>query len=165
MSDRSFDVLVVGSGAAGLTAAHNLATRLKVGVIAKGGLHEGATGWAQGGIAAVLEEGDSFEAHVRDTMIAGAGLNNLSVVEHFSGGTDTTFSGSRRNGALSDVPPSVDSAYRRAAPTFAPSHLSRKLMNRSPVGSSATVPSMSWTRPVVSCSSNPVRQVAPWSSL
>ena len=82
MSARSFDVLVVGSGAAGLTAALHLATSLKVGVIAKGRLSDGATGWAQGGIAAVLEEGDSFEAHVRDTMIAGAGLNNLAVVEH-----------------------------------------------------------------------------------
>ena len=82
MTARAFDVLVVGSGAAGLTAALHLATRLKVGVIAKGKLSDGATGWAQGGIAAVLEEGDSFEAHVRDTMIAGAGLNNLSVVEH-----------------------------------------------------------------------------------
>ena len=79
---KSFDVLIVGSGAAGLTAALNLAPTLKVGVIAKGKLSEGATGWAQGGIAAVLEEGDSFEAHVRDTMIAGAGLNNLATVEH-----------------------------------------------------------------------------------
>ncbi|MFL6724821.1 MAG: L-aspartate oxidase [Sphingomicrobium sp.] len=78
-------MLVVGSGAAGLTAAINLAPTLKVGVIAKGQLNEGATGWAQGGIAAVLEEGDSFEAHVRDTMIAGAGLNNLAVVEHVVG--------------------------------------------------------------------------------
>ena len=82
---RQFDVLVVGSGAAGLTAALNLAPTLKVGVIAKGQLNEGATGWAQGGIAAVLEEGDSFEAHVRDTMIAGAGLNNLATVEHVVG--------------------------------------------------------------------------------
>ncbi len=51
-------------------------------MIAKGALGEGATGWAQGGIAAVLEEGDSFEAHINDTMIAGAGLNNRKVVEH-----------------------------------------------------------------------------------
>ena len=65
-------VLIVGSGAAGLTAALNLAATHKVAVIAKGALGEGATGWAQGGIAAVLEEGDSFEAHVRDTMTAGA---------------------------------------------------------------------------------------------
>ena len=76
------DVLVVGSGAAGLTAALNLAEDRKVAVIAKGALGEGATGWAQGGIAAVLEEGDSFEAHINDTMIAGAGLNDRGVVEH-----------------------------------------------------------------------------------
>jgi L-aspartate oxidase len=76
------DVLIVGSGAAGLTAALNLAETHKVAVIAKGALSEGATSWAQGGIAAVLEEGDSFEAHVNDTMIAGAGLNALKVVEH-----------------------------------------------------------------------------------
>jgi L-aspartate oxidase len=54
-------------------------------VIAKGGVSEGATGWAQGGIAAVLEEGDSFEAHVDDTMVAGAGLNDRAVVEHVVG--------------------------------------------------------------------------------
>ena len=82
MTARAFDVLVIGSGAAGLTAALNLAPTTKVGVIAKGRLDEGATGWAQGGVAAVLEEGDSFDAHVNDTMIAGAGLNKLSVVEH-----------------------------------------------------------------------------------
>ncbi|WP_395621905.1 L-aspartate oxidase [Sphingomonas daechungensis] len=76
------DVIVVGSGAAGLTAALNLAETRKVAVIAKGALGEGATGWAQGGIAAVLEEGDSFEAHINDTMIAGAGLNDRQVVEH-----------------------------------------------------------------------------------
>src|SRR3569832_938807 len=79
---RTADVLIVGSGAAGLTAALNLAETHKVAVIAKGGLAEGATSWAQGGIAAVLEEGDSFDAHVNDTMIAGAGLNDPKVVEH-----------------------------------------------------------------------------------
>jgi L-aspartate oxidase len=77
-----FDVLIVGSGAAGLTAALNLAADKKVGVIAKGAIGEGATNWAQGGIAAVLEEGDTFEAHVNDTMIAGGGLNHRNVVEH-----------------------------------------------------------------------------------
>ena len=83
---NQFDVLIIGSGAAGLTAALTLAPTLKVGVIAKGAIGEGATGWAQGGIAAVLEEGDSFDAHVRDTMIAGAGLNNRAVVEQVVGG-------------------------------------------------------------------------------
>ncbi len=77
-----YDVLIVGSGAAGLTAALNLAGDRQVAVIAKGALGDSASARAQGGIAAVLEEGDSFEAHVRDTMIAGAGLNDRQVVEH-----------------------------------------------------------------------------------
>jgi L-aspartate oxidase len=76
------DVLIVGSGAAGLTAALNLAEKHKVAVIAKGALGDTASARAQGGIAAVLEEGDSFEAHINDTMIAGAGLNDREVVEH-----------------------------------------------------------------------------------
>ncbi|MCW4462348.1 L-aspartate oxidase [Sphingomonas sp. BT-65] len=75
------DVLIVGSGAAGLTAAINLADRFKVTVLAKGALNEGSTAWAQGGIAAVLEPGDTFEAHIADTMIAGAGLNDRATVE------------------------------------------------------------------------------------
>lgn len=81
----TFDVLIIGSGAAGLTAALNLAGERRVAVVSKGALGEGATGWAQGGIAAVLEEGDTFEAHVNDTMIAGAGLNDSAVVEHVVG--------------------------------------------------------------------------------
>ncbi len=75
------DVLVIGSGAAGLTAALNLAERFRVTVLAKGGLDEGSTAWAQGGIAAVLEPGDTFEAHIEDTMVAGAGLNDRATVE------------------------------------------------------------------------------------
>ncbi len=75
------DVLIIGSGAAGLTAALNLADRCKVTVLAKGRLDEGSTAWAQGGIAAVLEPGDTFESHIEDTMIAGAGLNDRATVE------------------------------------------------------------------------------------
>ena len=78
MASQDFDVLIIGAGAAGLTAALNLAERFKVAVLLKG---EGATGWAQGGIAAVLEPSDTFEAHVEDTMMAGAGLNNRETVE------------------------------------------------------------------------------------
>jgi L-aspartate oxidase len=50
-------------------------------VLAKGALNEGSTAWAQGGIAAVLEPGDTFDHHVEDTMVAGAGLNDRAVVE------------------------------------------------------------------------------------
>lgn len=78
---RTSDILVIGSGAAGLTAALNLAARFKVTVIAKGALNEGSTAWAQGGIAAVLEPGDTFESHIEDTMVAGAGLNDRESVE------------------------------------------------------------------------------------
>ena len=58
------DILIIGSGAAGLTAALNLADRFTVTVLAKGAMNEGATAWAQGGIAAVLEPGDTFESHI-----------------------------------------------------------------------------------------------------
>lgn len=78
---NGFDVLIIGSGAAGLTAALTLAQDCKVAVLAKGALSDGATSWAQGGIAAVLEPGDTFESHIEDTMVAGAGLNNRETVE------------------------------------------------------------------------------------
>jgi L-aspartate oxidase len=68
------DVVIIGSGAAGLTAALALAETRRVLVLAKGSLTGGSTAWAQGGIAAVLDEGDTFDNHVRDTMVAGAGL-------------------------------------------------------------------------------------------
>ncbi|WP_271440040.1 L-aspartate oxidase [Pontixanthobacter luteolus] len=77
----NYDVLIIGSGAAGLTAALALAEHKKVLVLAKGGLDGGSTAWAQGGIAAVLDAGDTFDNHIRDTMVAGAGLNRRETVE------------------------------------------------------------------------------------
>jgi L-aspartate oxidase len=81
MADRTFDVLIIGSGAAGLSAALALPPHLKVGVLAKGDISAGSTALAQGGIAAVLEAGDTFESHIEDTIIAGAGLNDRRTVE------------------------------------------------------------------------------------
>jgi len=81
VSIKLYDVIIIGSGAAGLTAALTLAQDKRVLVIAKGALDGGSTNWAQGGIAAVLDAGDSFESHVEDTMIAGAGLNDRATVE------------------------------------------------------------------------------------
>jgi L-aspartate oxidase len=81
VTGRSTDILIIGSGAAGLTAALNLADRYSVTVLAKGAFNEGSTAWAQGGIAAVLEQGDTFDSHIEDTMIAGAGLNDRATVE------------------------------------------------------------------------------------
>ena len=74
MSSHEFDVLVVGSGLAGLSAALHLAPTHRVAVLTKRALADGASQWAQGGIAAVLGEGDSLQAHVDDTLVAGAGL-------------------------------------------------------------------------------------------
>src|SRR3569623_93263 len=81
MTGNIHDVLVIGSGAAGLTAALTLAEERRVLVLAKGELTSGSTAKAQGGIAAVLGAGDTFEEHVRDTMVAGAGLNRRETVE------------------------------------------------------------------------------------
>jgi L-aspartate oxidase len=81
-----FDVLIIGSGLAGLTAALNLCSTHRVAVVTKRALSDGSSAWAQGGIAAVLAEGDSFESHVDDTLVAGAGLCDLDAtrftVEH-----------------------------------------------------------------------------------
>src|SRR6476659_4070826 len=82
---RNYDVVVIGSGAAGLSAALTLAAKLKVAVLAKGDLSAGSTAYAQGGIAAVLEAGDTFESHVEDTIVAGAGLNKRETVEFVVG--------------------------------------------------------------------------------
>ena len=70
----NFDVAIVGSGLAGLSVALHLADHRKVVVISKRALRDGASDWAQGGIAAVLDSADSYDQHVNDTLIAGAGL-------------------------------------------------------------------------------------------
>lgn len=74
------DVLIIGSGAAGLTLALHLAQHADVIVLSKGPMNEGSTYYAQGGIAAVFDENDSIDSHVSDTLIAGGGLCEEEVV-------------------------------------------------------------------------------------
>ena len=76
------DLLVLGSGVAGLSAAVRAATiDLRVGVLTKGELEQSATRWAQGGVAAVLgDDEDSTDLHLADTLSAGAGLCDVDAV-------------------------------------------------------------------------------------
>ncbi len=81
-----YDVVIVGSGLAGLSVALHLAQARKVAIISKRELLDGASNWAQGGIAAVLDSGDSHDQHIADTLVAGAGLCDEAatrfIVEH-----------------------------------------------------------------------------------
>ena len=74
-------VLVIGGGAAGLTAALAAARRVDVLLLTRTALPESNSAWAQGGIAAALDDDDSPQMHVDDTLIAGAGLCDLPAVE------------------------------------------------------------------------------------
>jgi len=81
-SEKTFDVLVVGSGIAGLSFALNVASQgYRVGIITKKDQAESNTNYAQGGIASVTSSTDDFDLHVRDTLIAGDGLCDEEVVK------------------------------------------------------------------------------------
>ena len=77
---QRFDFLVLGGGVAGLSFALEAAARGSVAVLTKRSRSESNTMYAQGGVAAVLSDRDSFEQHVADTVDAGAGLNNPEAV-------------------------------------------------------------------------------------
>ncbi|WDB41483.1 L-aspartate oxidase [Escherichia albertii] len=81
LPEHSCDVLIIGSGAAGLSLALRLADKHQVIVLSKGLVTEGSTFYAQGGIAAVFDETDSIDSHVEDTLIAGSGICDRHAVE------------------------------------------------------------------------------------
>ncbi len=76
------DVLIIGSGLAAVTLALSLPRSLQIAMITKKSAQDSASAWAQGGIAAVMGEEDALADHVRDTLVAGAGLSDEAVVHH-----------------------------------------------------------------------------------
>lgn len=84
--NSAFDVLIVGSGLAGLSTALHLADTLRVGILTKRRLADGASDWAQGGIAAVLAGDDSLDSHIEDTLVAGAGLCDPEITRQVVSG-------------------------------------------------------------------------------
>ncbi len=78
---HQYDVLILGSGLAALTTALKLADQRRIAIVTKRQMTDGASDWAQGGIAAALDSGDSIEAHVHDTMVAGGGLCDVAVTQ------------------------------------------------------------------------------------
>jgi len=82
MADFKHDLLVIGSGAAGLSLALRLAEHINIALVSKSSLDDSATLYAQGGISVVRDEKDSLDSHINDTLIAGAGLCNQTIVDH-----------------------------------------------------------------------------------
>jgi len=76
------DLLIIGSGAAGMTLALTMAEHCNVIVLSKSDINEGSTLYAQGGIAAVFDDDDSIDDHIRDTLTAGAGICDEAVVRY-----------------------------------------------------------------------------------
>lgn len=77
---QSYDVLIIGSGMAGLSLALSLSAKGRVAVLSKGSMQQGSSFYAQGGIAAVVDPEDSIDLHVQDTLNAGAGLCDEEAV-------------------------------------------------------------------------------------
>ena len=106
--ERDIDVVVLGSGAAGLAAALAVRPVREVLLVTKGELAAGSTQWAQGGLAAVLDPKDSLEAHVADTLAAGAGLCDEAAVRTLVAEAPTAIRYLMRLGAAFD--PGADGA-------------------------------------------------------
>ena len=111
---RETDVVVVGSGAAGLMTAAALADAgRRVIVVTKGALGDGCTGWAQGGLAAVLGPDDDPELHVQDTLAAGAGLCDQAAVRVLVAEAPAAVALLQELGAQLDLDPSGRPALTR----------------------------------------------------
>src|SRR4029079_15636737 len=99
--EREADVVVVGAGAAGPSAALAAASGGRRGLLlCKGPLRTGATALAQGGLAAVLDPDDTFDQHATDTLVAGAGLADPSMVRELVADAHTDIAATRRLGSV-----------------------------------------------------------------
>lgn len=112
-SEYSCDVLIIGSGAAGLSLALRLAEFQSVIVLSKGSVSEGSTLYAQGGIAAVFDETDSIESHIEDTLIAGAGLCERDAVSFVASNAKRCVQWLIEQGVIFDtqIQPNGDAGY------------------------------------------------------
>ena len=110
--DYQCDVLIVGSGSAGLSLALRLAKQYQVTVLSKAQVNEGSTLYAQGGIAAVFDETDSIEAHIEDTLIAGAGLCDREAVSFIASNARHCVQWLIDNGVAFDLDPQASGEMR-----------------------------------------------------
>ena len=118
------DVVVLGSGAAGLSAALAARPVRDVLLVTKDTLDAGSTNWAQGGLAAVLDPGDSLESHVRDTLAAGAGLCDEAAVRTLVAEAPTAIRYLSRLGAAFD-----ESSHDHLALTREGGHSHRRIVH------------------------------------
>lgn len=118
-----FDVLVIGSGAAGLYAALCLEKHYKVRLITKSKLKMGASGWAQGGIAAAINPDDSSLLHLEDTLKAGAGLCDRKAVDFL------VSNGASAIASLVDMGVAFDRKNNHLAMTLEAAHSRRRVLH------------------------------------
>ncbi len=89
--NNNYDVIIIGSGAAGLTTALQLPATMQIALFSKDTFSAGSTYWAQGGVAAVLDQvGDNIDQHINDTLVAGAGLCDPTAVHNIVANGRTT---------------------------------------------------------------------------
>jgi len=125
-TQHQYDVLIIGSGAAGLTLALRLPKQARVAVLSKGPIHECNTWYAQGGISAVVDHKDSIESHIADTMDAGAGLCDVDAVRvlvdefGFESGLMTTVHSYTNDQRILDLPHKDLRRARAAAVSIIP---------------------------------------------